>query len=46
VVLTSGPAELRQAEQALAEELNEENLQRLQAILERIRRESSESGTG
>jgi DNA primase len=46
VVLTSGPAELRQAEQALAEELNEENLQRLQAILERIRRESSDSGTG
>jgi DNA primase len=47
VVLTSGPAELRQAEQALAEELNEENLQRLQAILDRIRRESSsESGTG
>jgi DNA primase len=46
VVLTSGPAELKQAEQALAEELNEENLQRLQAILDRIRRESSESGTG
>jgi DNA primase len=46
VTLTSGPAELRQAEQALAEELNEENLQRLQAILDRIRRESSESGTG
>jgi DNA primase len=46
VVLTSGPAELRQAEQALAEELNEENLQRLQAILDRIRRETLESGTG
>ena len=31
---------------ALAEDMNEENLQRLQAILDRIRRESSESETG
>jgi DNA primase len=44
--LTAGPEELRQAEQALAEDMNEENLQRLQAILERLRRESLESGTG
>jgi DNA primase len=44
--LTAGPEELRQAEQALAEDMNEENLQRLQAILDRMRRESLESGTG
>ena len=44
--LTAGPEELRQAEQALAEDMNEENLQRLQAILDRMRRESVESGTG
>jgi DNA primase len=43
--LTAGPEELRQAEQALAEDMNEENLQRLQAILERMRRESLDSGT-
>jgi DNA primase len=46
VGLTIGPEELRQAEQALAEDMNEENLQRLQAILERIRRESADPGTG
>jgi DNA primase len=44
--LTAGPEELRQAEQALAEEMNEENLQRLQAVLDRMRRESVEPGTG
>jgi DNA primase len=44
--LTAGPEELRQAEQALAEDMNEENLQRLQAILDRMRRESLESGMG
>jgi DNA primase len=44
--LTAGPEELRQAEQALAEDMNEENLQRLQAILDRMRRETIESGTG
>ena len=44
--LTAGPEELKQAEQALAEDMNEENLQRLQAILDRMRRESLESGTG
>jgi len=44
--LTIGPEELRQAEQALAEDMNEENLQRLQAILDRMRRETLESGTG
>ncbi len=43
--LTSGPEELKQAELALAEDMNEENLQRLQAILERIRRESLDPGT-
>jgi DNA primase len=46
VHLTAGPEELRQAEQALAEDLNEENLQRLQAILDRMRRESLDTGTG
>jgi DNA primase len=30
----------------LAEDLNEENLQRLQAVLDRIRRESLDPGTG
>jgi DNA primase len=46
IQLTAGPQELKQAEQALAEDMNEENLQRLQAILDRLRRESLESGTG
>ena len=44
--LTSDPEELRRAEEALAEDMSEENLHRLQAILERMRRESVESGTG
>jgi len=44
--LTAEPEELRRAEEALAEDMNEENLRRLEAILERIRRESIESGTG
>jgi DNA primase len=44
--LTAEPEELKRAEEALAEDMNEENLQRLEAILERIRRESIESGTG
>ena len=44
--LTAGPEELRQAQEALAEDLNEENLQRLQAVLDRIRRESLDPGTG
>jgi DNA primase len=43
--LTAGPEELKQAEQALAEDMNEENLQRLQAILDRMRRESLEPET-
>jgi DNA primase len=44
--LTSDPEELKRAEEALAEDMNEENLRRLQAVLDRIRRESLESGTG
>jgi DNA primase len=44
--LTSDPEELKRAEEALAEDMSEENLHRLQAILERMRRESLESGTG
>ena len=37
---------LGRAEEALAEDMSEENLRRLEAILDRIRRESIESGTG
>jgi DNA primase len=44
--LTADPEELKRAEEALAEDMNEENLRRLQAILDRMRRESIESGTG
>lgn len=44
--LESAPEELKQAEEALAKELNEENLRRMEAVLERMRRESIESGTG
>jgi DNA primase len=44
--LTAEPEELKRAEEALAEDMSEENLRRLEAILERIRRESIESGTG
>ena len=44
--LTADPEELKRAEEALAEDMNEENLRRLQAILDRMRRESLESGTG
>ena len=44
--LTADPEELKRAEQALAEDMNEENLRRLQAILDRMRRESLESGAG
>jgi DNA primase len=44
--LTTDPEELKRAEQALAEDMNEENLRRLQAILDRMRRESLESGAG
>ena len=44
--LTGDPEELRRAEAALAEDMNEDNLQRLQDILDRMRRESLESGTG
>jgi|FEC22Drversion2_1045045.scaffolds.fasta_scaffold00487_2 DNA primase len=44
--LTTDPEELKRAEEALAEDMSEENLQRLQAILDRMRRESLESGTG
>ena len=39
-----GRAALRRAEEALAEDMSDENLQRLQAILDRMRRESLESG--
>jgi DNA primase len=42
--LTTDPEELRRAEQALAEDMSEENLRRLEAILDRMRRESLESG--
>ena len=44
--LTAEPEELKRAEEALAEDMNEENLRRLEAILQRIQRESIESGTG
>jgi DNA primase len=44
--LTADPEELKRAEEALAEDMSEENLRRLQAILDRMRRESIESGTG
>jgi DNA primase len=44
--LTTEPEELKRAEEALAEDMNEENLRRLEAILDRMRRESIESGTG
>jgi DNA primase len=44
--LTTDPEELKRAEEALAEDMSEENLRRLQAILDRMRRESLESGTG
>ena len=40
--LTADPEELKRAEEALAEDMNEENLRRLQAILDRMRRESLE----
>jgi DNA primase len=42
--LSFDPEELRRAEQALAEDMNEENLRRLQAILDRMRRDALESG--
>ena len=42
--LSADPEELRQAEQALAEDMNEENLRRLQAILDRMRRDALEAG--
>jgi DNA primase len=44
--LTADPEELKRAEEALAEDMSEENLRRLQAILDRMRRESLESGAG
>jgi DNA primase len=44
--LTADPEELKRAEEALAEDANEENWRRLQAVLDRIRRETLESGTG
>lgn len=44
--LTADPEELKQAEAALAEDCTEENLQRLQAILDRMRRESADHGPG
>ncbi len=40
----AGPEELRQAEQALAQDLSPENLQRLEAVLDRLRRENLENG--
>jgi DNA primase len=42
--LSADPEELRLAEQALAQEMTEENLRRLQAILDRMRRDALESG--
>jgi DNA primase len=42
--LNVDPEELRLAEQALAQEMTEENLRRLQAILDRMRRDALESG--
>ncbi|WP_422002965.1 DNA primase [Reyranella sp.] len=44
--LTADPEELRRAEEALAEDMSEENLRRLQAILDRMRRESLDQGLG
>ena len=44
--LTADPEELKQAEAALAEDCSEENLQRLQAIVDRMRRESADQGRG
>ena len=44
--LTGDPEELKRAEEALAEDMSEDNLRRLQAILDRMRRESIESGAG
>lgn len=44
--LTADPEELKRAEEALAEDLSEENLRRLQAILDRMRRESADQGPG
>ena len=44
--LTSDPEELKRAEMALAEDMSEENLRRLHAILDRMRREFLESGHG
>jgi DNA primase len=44
--LTADPEELKRAEQALAEDSNDENLRRLEEILDRMRRQSIESGTG
>ena len=44
--ITTDPEELKRAEQALAEDMSEENLRRLQAVLDRMRRENLESGTG
>jgi DNA primase len=41
--LRSDPEELKRAEDALAEDMSEENLRRLHAILDRMRRESLES---
>jgi len=44
--LTADPEELKRAEEALAEDMSEENLRRLQAILDRMRRENAEPGPG
>ena len=44
--ITANPEELKRAEEALAGDMSEENLRRLQAILDRMRRESLESGVG
>jgi DNA primase len=44
--LKTDPEELKRAEEALAEDMSEENLQRLQAILDRMRREAAETGPG
>ena len=44
--LQADPEELKRAEEALADDMSEENLRRLQAILDRMRRESVESNAG
>ena len=44
--LTADPEDLKRAKEALAEDMNEENLRQLEAILDRMRRESIEPGTG